>query len=391
MIARNFRHLRLFLSVAELESVTLASGRHNVSQPAVTQALGKMERQAGSSFFTRTRQGFFLTPQGEILAGRVRRAFERLDPVLAEMSPRMERTATSAQLTALIAVCETQNFTLAARKLGLAQPTVHRAVGQLEQESDRALFQRTAFGITPTRHAQALAQAAQLAFSELDQAEADLAEYEGREAGQIVIGALPLSRSVLLPQVLARFRTLRPTLPIKVIDGPYSDLLAGLRRGDIDFILGALRDPPPIGDVVQERLFDDTLSFVVRPDHPLAARRGLRPADIEGQSWVVPRAGSPTRQQFDAFFARETLTLPGSVLETGSILFMREYLALGDALGCISAHQAAAETAKGLLAVLDLDAGGAKRPIGLTTRSGWQPTRAQGQLLDLLREHTSKT
>lgn len=44
-----------------------------------------------------------------------------------------------------------------------------------------------------------------------------------------------------------------------MIEGPYHDLLAGLRRGDIDFLIGALRYPSPIDDIEQQTLFDDTL------------------------------------------------------------------------------------------------------------------------------------
>jgi LysR family transcriptional regulator of gallate degradation len=386
VISRNLRHLRIFLAVAELGSVTLAASRHNVSQPAVTQAVGKLEAQAGGALFDRTRQGFFLTERGRMLADRVRRALALLDPALAEVSPRLQRIATSAQLEALIAVREAENFTLAAQRLGLAQPTVHRAVTQLEHEAEKPLFQRAAFGLVATRPARALAQAARLAFAELEQAEADLAEFDGREVGQIVIGSLPLSRSVLLPQALVAFRKIRPRLPVKVIDGPYDALLAGLRRGDIDVIVGALRDPAPIGDVEQERLFDDRLAIVARRGHPLAGRTGLTPRDLARHAWVVPRGGTPSRAQFDAFFAPLGAAGPDSIIESGSILLMREVLGQGDFLGCISDQQAEAEISKGLLIRLDVDADWPGRAIGLTTRIGWVPTKAQKLMLELLRE-----
>ena len=201
MISRNLRHFRLILAVADLGSLTRASEVCHVSQPAVTQAIIKIEREVGGAIFERTRNGFFLTPRGEVLAARFRRAFELLDPALADVSTRLRLTVSHAQLQALIAVREAENFTLAARQLGLAQPTVHRAITQIEEEAGRKLFDRASYGIVPTRACQALAQAARLALYEFDQAESDLAEFEGREVGRIVIGAMPLSRSVLLPQV----------------------------------------------------------------------------------------------------------------------------------------------------------------------------------------------
>lgn len=385
MIPRHLRHLRVFLDVARERSVTRAAERCNVSQPAVTQAIARLEAAAGGALFTRTRQGFFTTPRGELLQARVERMFAFLYPALADIEPRLRVTATSARLQALIAVAEDQNFTLAARGLGLSQPTVHRAVAQLEEEAGRALFQRTAFGVLPTRRCAALARAARLAFAELDQAEADLRELDGHEGGRIVVGALPLSRSVVLPGALAAFRRLRERQPVTVLDGPYDEMLGGLRRGEIDFMLGALRDPLPIADVVQERLFDDSLRIVARPCHPVIGPRPASVASLARWSWVVPRRGTPTRAQFDAVFTAAGVAPPEGVIECGSILLMRELLARGDMIGCISALQAEAEIGHGLLAAIPLPGPVPDRPIGLTFRSSWQPTRAQGLLLDLIR------
>ncbi|AVW91089.1 LysR family transcriptional regulator [Celeribacter baekdonensis] len=384
-VSRNIRHFRVFLAVAELNSLTLASETCNVSQPAVSQSLHKLERAAGGDLFTRARLGVFLTPRGELLARRLKRAFAHLDPVLGDLSPRLQITVTIAQLQALIAVREAENFTLAAQRLGLAQPTVHRAVSQIETVAGRPLFERAAHGLIPTPAAKALAQAARLAFSELDQADAELAEFDGQEVGRIAIGALPLSRSILLPRALAAFRERRPRLSIEVNDGPYDDLLNGLRRGDLDVIIGALRMPAPIEDVMQEALFNDELAFVARPDHPLV---GTAPAleSLTDRQWVVPRPGSPSRGQFDAYFADRGIAPPASLIECGSILFMREMLSAGPFIGCISGAQAEAEIAKGLIARINVTGAWPGRAIGLTTRRNWEPTKSQALLLDLLRQ-----
>lgn len=381
----NLRHLRVFLAVAQHASVTRAAEACNISQPAVTQATCKLERLAGTALFRRTPQGIFVTAAGAALAERVQRAFALLDPALADLAPRLRLTATTAQLQALIAMREAENFTLAARRLGLAQPTVHRAITQLEQEAARPLFERTSYGMIATRAAQALAQAARLAFAELDQAEADLAEAAGQEVGGIVIGAMPLSRSHVLPRAIARFRVKRPTLPVKVLDGPYDDLLAGLRRGEIDILIGALRAPAPIGDVTQEELFQDSLVLLARHGHPLFGGAPIRLADLAAYPWVVARAGTPTRKHFDALFAPLGAGNPRSIVESGSIILMRELLRASDHLGCISRLQAAPELAHGTIALLPYEVEGTARPIGLTLRADWIPTRAQRDFLAELR------
>ncbi|SEG63034.1 DNA-binding transcriptional regulator, LysR family [Thalassococcus halodurans] len=387
-LSRNLRHLRLLLSVAETGSLTHSASILNVSQPAVTQAIGKLERETGGRLFDRTRQGIFPTPRCEVLARRLRRAFDRLDPALTDVAPRLMLTATWAQLQSLVAVHEAENFTLAARRLGLAQPTVHRAISQLEQEAGQSLFERTAFGLLPTRQTRALVQAVMLAFAELDQADSDLSELDGGETGQIVVGSLPLSRSVLLPRALARFREQRPRYPVMVIDGRYDELLRNLRRGEVDLIIGALRQPAPIGDITQVKLFDDHLSVLARRDHPLAGKTGLTAKDLQECKWVVPRRGTPSREHFDALFA--PIGQPESIIEAGSILLMRELLAESDHLGCISSVQAQAELSHQLLSELDVTANWPARPIGLTYRENWVPTKAQALLIDII-ESEAKT
>ncbi|MCP1200548.1 LysR family transcriptional regulator [Notoacmeibacter sp. MSK16QG-6] len=387
MITRNLRHLRLFLAVAGTGKLTLASKVAHVSQPAVTQAISKLERECGGALFDRTRQGFFVTPRGEALVGRLRRAFDFLDPALADVSPRLKLTATMAQLQALNAVVETENVTLAARRLRLAQPTVHRAITLLEREAGRKLFERMSFGMLPSRQTAALSRAIVLAFHEFDQAEADLAEFEGMEVGRIVVGALPLARSALLPQSLVAFRSTRPRQNVLVVDGLYGELLTGLRRGDIDVIVGALRQPAPIGDIVQEPLFDDHLAIIAGKHHPLVGKTGLSRETLAAYPWVVPRKGTPARGQFDEFF--DGMNLPHGIIEAGSILLMREIIGASDHLGCISGQQAVAEISRDLIVEIDVGESWPGRPIGLTYRKNWVPTKAQSILLDLIREQAN--
>lgn len=385
MIGGNLRHLRVFLAVGDCGSVTLAADRCFVSQPAVTQAIAKLEQIAGRPLFRRTPQGFFLTGEGQMLESRVRRAIDMLDAALGEIAPRLILTATRAQLSSLIATSEAQNFSLAARRLGVSQPTVHRAITQLEHEADRPLFQRSHFGVIPTRSCKALATAARLAFVELDQAAAELAELSGQEGGSVVIGAMPLSRASVLPRALSRFRQERPKSGVQVLDGAYDELLAGLRRGEIDFLIGALRDPLPIVDVVQERLFDDTLVFLCGQHHPLMQQGAVTVADLQDYPWLVFRQGTPSRRYFDQFFAAQGQPAPEQLIETGSVILMREMLDDGRHLACMSRLQVAREIDRGLVATLPIEVTGSTRAIGLTYRQGWVPTPAQKRLLDMIR------
>jgi LysR family transcriptional regulator of gallate degradation len=384
LLEHNLRHLRVIMAVAEHRTVTRAAELCRVSQPAVTQAIGKLERQAGGPLFTRTRRGLFPTKLGEVLARRVARAMSYLDKGTTEISPRLSLRATVPQLQAIIAVRETENFTLAAARLGITQPTVHRAVSQLEREAGLPLFERTSYGMIPSRACEALATAAQLTFAELAQAETELAEVAGREVGRIVVGGMPLSRTYLLPNVIARFRESGRKMPIQVMEGPYAQLLGGLRRGEIDFLVGALRHPAPIEDVVQTSIFDDYLALVCGPQHPLASRASPGLEELASWPWVIAPLGTPSRISFDQFFAPLGEKGPKSLVESGSFELMCQLLKVSNHLGCVSSVQAAPRIRDGSLVALHTDVMFGKRQIGITTRDKWLPTAGQRQFMELV-------
>ena len=382
----NLRHLRVFLAAFDTGSVTQAANLCNVSQPAVTQSLQKLEEQLGSRLFERTSQGLFSTEAGDMLAVRVRRALNLLDAALGDLAPRMRLTATTSQLTALVAAVETENFTLAARRLNLAQPSVHRAISDLEKDAGRPLFERISRGMVATRIAGKLAQAAQLAFAEIEQAEADLGDLVGREVGRIVVGAMPLSRSSILPDAIARFRQRRGSLPIRALDGPYDDMMTALRRGEVDFLIGAMRNPPPVGDIIQEVLFEDELIVVCGPDHPLMHEPEASPRRLASFPWIVNIEGTPARAMFDRVFA--DATRPTSLVETGSMILMRELLVVSNHLGFISKVQIRSDLRNGSVVQLPAQLPDTSRPIGLTFRTDWVPTKAQSEFLADIRDAT---
>lgn len=384
-LRRNLRHLRLMRSIAQAGSLSAAASLSGLSQTAVTHALRAMEEVAGGALFDRGAFGARPTARGRVLLSRLERALDRLDPALEAIAPGLARVTSLPQITALIAVAEAGSGALAARQLGLAQPSVQRAITDLERAARGALFERHPEGLRPGKACQVLVREARLALSELDQAEVDLAELSGQEAGRVVIGALPLARSGVLPLALTGFRAERPNTPVTVLDGRYDVQVARLLRGEVDMLIGALRDPAPVAGVVQEALFDDELCLVARVGHPLMRHKALSAQVLAGYPWAVPHEGSPSRGQFNDFWRSNGLEPPQGVVESGSILLLREMLLQSDMLGCISGGQAAPEMRHGLLGALPLAVSWPGREIGLTLRRDWAPTEAQRRMLAHLR------
>jgi LysR family transcriptional regulator, regulator for genes of the gallate degradation pathway len=384
-MSTSLRHLRLIGAIAQTRSITKAAVQARVSQPAVSLALAKFDAVMGAPMFARSAKGLHPTAAGAAVCLRIGRALAHLDPALAALSPRLHLTCTMAQLRALIAVTEAESFSAAARALGVAQPTVHRAIAQIERDCPQPLFDRTAHGVLPRPPARALVMAAQLAFAEMEQARADVGEALGLEVGRIVLGAMPLSRAVLLGPAIAAFRAARPNLPIRVVDGPYADLALGLRRGEIDMLIGALRVGAGADDTEQIPLLTDHMAIVARHGHA-AHTQGWTLAQMARAPWVVAPHGTPARSFFDDMFTRAGHAQPQSLIETGSMTLMQDLALRSDHLAFVSRHQVAGALASRQLVLLAHQPTGTARDIGLTLRKGWVPTAAQRDMLGAIKD-----
>lgn len=392
----NLRHLRAFKEVADAGGISAAADRIHLSQPAVTQAISGLEARFEVRLFDRRPEGMFPTAEGEVMLIRVRRMFTTLSEGAAQALRLAARRGgkpvadfynrvTAAQLRALVAIGEAGNFSLAARALGISQPSIHRAGRDLEKLSGLTLFAPGRRGIELTPQAEAFARAVKLAEAELRQGLDDLTRLKGRDATRIGVGSMPLSRSEILPAACDALLSEASGVQIRIIDAPYSELLRGLRYGELDMLIGALRDPPPTDDVVQTPLFDDPLAIMAGPNHPLVGRSGLTLKDLQAYPWIAPPKETPAGAYlFRTMGIGDMKTTPVRVV-TSSMVLVRGMLARGDYLTILSPRQAAVEIEQGLMVPLDIPLPGSSRPIGLTTRAGWMPTPTQARFLDLLR------
>ncbi len=386
----NLRHLDAIVAVARCGSISAGAVDAHLSQPALTQALSKIESQLGHPLFDRHARGVSATPAGALFLPRIRRALDqiatdgravrrsaRLPPILF-----LERLVGMAQLRALSAVERFESYAMAARELGLSEPTVHRAVKDVELALGTPLFLRTGRTIRPTAAATRMVRAIRLAFVEIRSGLDELRALTEAGAGHVRIGALPLPRASLLPHALARFVTTHPRATISVAESAYVDLLSDLRNGTIDIIIGALRDPLPAGDVVQARLFVDPLWIVGRSGHPLADL-GVPQADaLARYPWVVSAPGIPMRGIWDALFA--ATEPPQTRIECSSILTARGLMVQGDWLALLSSDQFRIEQAAGLLVPIGPPLAGSARWIGFTIRKDWRPTATQSAFIEAL-------
>ncbi len=387
----SFRQLRAFEAVARLESVSAAAREVNLSQPGVTQAVHALERRLNAHLFERRRSGCYATDLGAILLPRVRRFFDHLHAALrdggrsavaSQSAPAALGRITRPQLRSLIAISENPSFDAAARALQIAEPSLHRAARELERELRRALYRRTARGMTTTSYGAELARRFQVALRELEYGLEELEAARGNVISRIAIGNIPHSATQILSNAIKHLLAKYPAARVQIVDGHYEDLLNDLRAGKLDLLYGVLRRPDWASDVKEELLFANHYVVVARSGHPL--RRMKRPnlRDLARYEWIMPGPLAPRQQALQRMLGGLSQQ-PKISIETTSLQIYRTILAATDQVTLMSRFEAQLNDAA--LAVLPFRSPHLRRFDGVATRVGWQPTSIHLHFLELLR------
>lgn len=376
----NLRHLRAVPAIVERGSLVAAAGAVALSQPALTQGLAKIEAALGVRLFDRRADGMAATPAALLLGPRVTRAFAHLGGAMRGRGGGAARL-TMAQLRALLLFAAHGSFLAAARAGGLAAPSLHRAIGELEALTATRLVERRGRAVAMTPAGRALARAFRLAIGELEAALGDLGGLAGEGGTRIAVGAMPLARARLLPAAIARLCAAEPLARVRVVEGGHAELLEQLRAGDLDLLVGALRDTSPGPDVIEAALLDDRVVIAARAGHPLAGG-APEPAALARHPWIVPPLGTPLHARWRGLFS--PAQPPPAPIECGSVMVIRGVLLDSDCLTLFSPDQIALELRAGVLVTIGAPLAGAARRIGVTTRAEWRANTIQQGFLDLL-------
>jgi len=191
-------------------------------------------------------------------------------------------------------VAELGGFSLAATSLHLSQPAVSKSVRELERELQTTLFDRSVGAHALTETGVALFARARELFAVERVAEEELRAIRGLQGGVLRIGASTTIATYLLPERLARFRAAHPMVSLRIRTANTRDIASALleRRLDIALVEGPVED----SRIEIHPWRRDELAVIAPPDHPLARKRRVSPANLATAEFIVRERGSGTRQ-----------------------------------------------------------------------------------------------
>ena len=383
----SIRHLKVFDSVGQLHGVRRASEECHLSQPAVTQAIAKLEEQMGVTLLERRASGSYLNEFGIIFHRRTQRLFAQFEQALVDLGvpsrpipvARIAGRISKTHIRSLISIVENGSFVHAARALGVSQTSLQRAARDLERNLRTPLYTQTASGIVATPAAAEFARKVKLALREIEWGIDEVEAARGNIGGEIIIGAMLLAGSVMLASVINQFVQAYPNANIRILNGNADDMLRYLRTGDVDVVIGLLRDSVSDG-LVHQTLAETPYVVVARYGHPLIEKAEVTLDDLANYEWIIGTPGATRRSRFDKLFAARRR--PQARIETCSLPTIRLLLTQSDRLTLLTSYELINED-DALTAVPF----GPITPapwIGLTMRENWLPTQLQANFIDLV-------
>jgi len=176
-----------------------------------------------------------------------------------------------------------------AQYLRVSQPTVTRAIQELERLFSVTLFDRTRRGSVPTAFGVLLLESARRVALDIEDLKRDMALLKGLDIGELNLGIDPIVAQTWMPDAVAGLLVSHPHLRVRIVTQDGWDLARVLRDRRIDIGIGELDSVSDEPDIVINPLQHRPLRFYCRVGHPLARARRLTVQQIGEYVLVAPK------------------------------------------------------------------------------------------------------
>ncbi|WP_350288079.1 LysR substrate-binding domain-containing protein [uncultured Croceitalea sp.] len=186
---------------------------------------------------------------------------------------------TITQLQYVLAVAEHQNFTLAAQKSFVTQPTLSMQVQKLEDELDVLLFDRSKKPISITEVGKKIVAQAKNIVAEAERIKDIVDQDKGFIGGDFTLGIIPTVMPTLLPMFLPTFIKKYPKVNLIIKEQSTDTLIRNIQDGHLDAAIAAT--PLEIEFIKERPLYYEPFVGYVPPNHRLSKTKELSTDDLE--------------------------------------------------------------------------------------------------------------
>lgn len=185
-----------------------------------------------------------------------------------------------------VAVAEERNFSRAAQRLHIAQPSLSNQIKQLERGLGVQLFDRTGRSAKLTHAGHLLLEEARRILVQVEQTSRVVQEAGHGEIGSLSLGFIPAASNDMLPEILLEFRKRFPKVELFLHEMMPDQAVQRLhdRRIDVSFLFRPFED-----EVVRCKIISREPLVIALPEtHPLASEPRVEMQALAGEPFILP-------------------------------------------------------------------------------------------------------
>ncbi|MEZ5007093.1 MAG: LysR substrate-binding domain-containing protein [Chitinophagales bacterium] len=225
---------------------------------------------------------------------------------------------TLSQLEYIIAVDTYQNFSNAAEKCMVTQPTLSMQVKKLEIDLGVVLFDRSKNPIVPTKIGKTIIEQSRIVLREAKQIQDSIKEYKQNIGGNLQIGVIPTIAPYLLPYFLGPFSKKFPDINLEIKELKTEEIIELLQKDLLDAAI--LATPLHMPNIVEDPLFYEEILLYVNPKHAFAKQENILPEQLlSADLWMLTKGNCFRDQVINLCKNRSEQPLSNLRYESGSI------------------------------------------------------------------------
>ena len=274
-----------------------------------------------------------------------------------------------------------RSFSRGAEQSFVSQSAASQAVQQLERELGVALVDRTKRPFVVTPEGQTFYEACRSLLETWEKAKAEVASVKARVDGTVRVAAIYSVGLHDMSHHLQRFRSLYPNARVQLECLHPHKVVEAVLRDEAD--VGIMSYPPADRALTVVPLRAEPMAFVCHPNHRLARRRLVTPAELNGEPFVAFDRELTIRKAIDRALRQRGVKV-NIVMEFDNIETIKQAIMIAAGVSILPRHTVEKEAGIRTLAVLPFGISDLVRPVGIIHRRQKPLTPAVTRFVELL-------
>jgi DNA-binding transcriptional LysR family regulator len=272
------------------------------------------------------------------------------------------------------------NLGRAAERLHRTQPALTKCIDRLEEDLGAKLFEKDGRGMRLTAAGEVLVRRTRQMAIMVEETTREMQDVAGGLQGNVRIGCVPTLAEHMMPRVFGQLLADAPAITVNLTVTMNDNLLASLRDGELDLVVGPVLETDP--DIVCEQIAEDTMVVMASENHPVFDK----PCTLAGlldYKWMLPARTVASRQWLDQTFERHGLPRPQVQIEPNVLNAILPILEKTSLLGFVTRFNLVSGRARVrevMLAETQMT-----RRLGLTYRKSGYLSPAAARVAEILR------